>query len=544
MKKTMKYLLAMLPVVAGLMFSSCSNEEAVAEQPAKQDIEELGKVQYSLTVSKADATTRATIGADLKTIQFDDDDTELYVYYNYKAGIATDERFLFGTLSRTSLSADKMTATFSGELTDARYTNTSLSDPDYTVVAPPVPFNIDDIDKYSYWKKADVTLKNTGFTTAGDLFKEYNTLGIEGYGEQFWGRKDISPTMYNYNNALYGSLEDAMAHCHLYGNGDFVTGSFTLNPNTAFLVFTFTLQDGSAAGDVIKVEATDLTEDETDFPDRTGEVTAYKDGDEEDSPIKATVVIPVRGGRDGNAGALWSTNPMLTITTKHEEFPIAFRSKLTANGAGANYAARVYRFKKTLVGTPTVNYEAVDLGLPSGLKWATTNIGATAPEESGLFFQWSSTDGHSATEGFDFTGLPQSVFNYLSATELSNTDDAAIPYMGEGWRIPSQADVLELINNTAWAIEEVNGVQGFRFTNKKDASKSIFIPQYKGYNRTTANVDNVFVWTRTRGGNYTNAYALYYNKALVSYYDFATQQNTLGSLSVQYGLPIRGVTME
>lgn len=540
MKKTMKYLLAMLPVVAGLMFSSCSNEEAVAEQPAKQDIEELGKVQYSLTVSKADATTRATIGADLKTIQFDDDDTELYVFYNYKAGVTTDERFLFGTLSRTSLSEDKLSATFSGELTDARYTNTAT--PDYTLVAPPVPFNINNINSYSS-KTAHVSLKNTGFTTAGDLFKEY------GYDEKYWGRKDISPTMYNYNNALYGSLDAAMAHCHLHGYGDFDTGNFTLNPYTAFLVFNLTLQDGSEAGDEITVEATDLTDDATEFPDRSGTVIAYKDGNEEDSPIKATVVIPVRGGNnhDGmagaHAGALWGTNPMLTITTKHEEFTIAFRSKLTANGAGANYAARVYRFNKTLVGTPTINYEAVDLGLTSGLKWATTNIGATAPEESGLFFQWSSTDGHSATEvtnnTYGFTGTPDNARYYTDQTTLSSSHDAAIVNMGDGWRMPTKDEVMELINGTTQTAETLNNVSGIRFTSKKDTSKSIFIPSIKGFMAYSQSA-STGLWTSTRGTNNSSAYYFSTDNSVLSYFSLFQGQTT----NVSNGLPIRGVTME
>ncbi len=36
-------------------------------------------------------------------------------------------------------------------------------------------------------------------------------------------------------------------------------------------------------------------------------------------------------------------------------------------------------------------YEYVDLGLPSGLKWATCNIGADAPEKYGDFYEWAET---------------------------------------------------------------------------------------------------------------------------------------------------------
>lgn len=535
MKKTMKYLLAMLPVVAGLMFSSCSNEEAVAEQPAKQDIEELGKVQYSLTVSKADATTRATIGADLKTIQFDDDDTELYVFYQYNASETTDYRFLFGTLSRTSLSENKLSATFSGELTDARYTNTATDD--YTLVAPPVPFNINNIN--SYWSKtAHVSLKNTGFTTAGDLFKEY------GYDEKYWGRKDISPTMYNYNNALYGSLEDAMAHCHLHGYGDFDTGNFTLNPYTAFLVFTFTLQDGSEAGDEITVEATDLTDDATEFPDRSGTVIAYKDGDEEDSPIKATVVIPVRGGNDhdgmagAHAGALWGTNPMLTITTQHEEFVIAFGNKIAAHGTAANYAARVYRFKKTLVGKPTINYEAVDLGLTSGTKWATANIGSTTPEGEGYYFAWGTKDGYLASDNHAFS---KTSYGGNKPSEWEITNDPARYYMGTGWTVPTAAQCDELIKNTTQTDVTVGGVQGTRFTSKTDNTKSIFIPRTQGFRNASRWSGFFGIWTSTAAATGDNVYYMPIEDD-ASFYAYDVPIVTVDwSNPYYYGLPVRGV---
>ena len=39
-------------------------------------------------------------------------------------------------------------------------------------------------------------------------------------------------------------------------------------------------------------------------------------------------------------------------------------------------------------------YEWVDLGLPSGLKWAAWNVGATKPEEFGLYFAWGETQGY------------------------------------------------------------------------------------------------------------------------------------------------------
>ena len=39
-------------------------------------------------------------------------------------------------------------------------------------------------------------------------------------------------------------------------------------------------------------------------------------------------------------------------------------------------------------------YEFVDLGLPSGLKWASCNVGAEKPEDFGLYFAWGETEGY------------------------------------------------------------------------------------------------------------------------------------------------------
>ena len=48
--------------------------------------------------------------------------------------------------------------------------------------------------------------------------------------------------------------------------------------------------------------------------------------------------------------------------------------------------------------TPPIVYEAVDLGLPSGTKWAAQNVGARKPSDAGLYFQWGDTSGYTADQ--------------------------------------------------------------------------------------------------------------------------------------------------
>ena len=97
----------------------------------------------------------------------------------------------------------------------------------------------------------------------------------------------------------------------------------------------------------------------------------------------------------------------------------------------------------------------VDLGLPSGLLWATCNVGAESPEQAGLYFAWGETAGYTATqvkEGkrrFDFKSYillhePSILhFDYLTPEY-----DAAHINMGGKWRMPTKAELQELYDLT------------------------------------------------------------------------------------------------
>ena len=147
--------------------------------------------------------------------------------------------------------------------------------------------------------------------------------------------------------------------------------------------------------------------------------------------------------------------------------------------------------------TPTV--ELVDLGLPSGLKWATCNIGATKPEEYGLYFQWGATEGYTGDEALAHSDWPTAPFNngsssynstYFASVSgdvlttkegetysvLKSQYDAATATYGEGYRMPTEAEMNELTANTTSAWTQVNGVKCLKLTSKSDTSKSIIFP--------------------------------------------------------------------
>ena len=133
----------------------------------------------------------------------------------------------------------------------------------------------------------------------------------------------------------------------------------------------------------------------------------------------------------------------------------------------------------------------MDLGLPSGTKWATQNVGARKPSDYGLYFQWGDTQGYTAdqvgtgdgqkkfaTDFSDYKWYNGSTFTkYTTPGEaLELEDDAAYANMGGDWHMPSSTQIQELIDNTttAWTASD-DGVTGMTFTSTTNG-KSIFIP--------------------------------------------------------------------
>ena len=131
----------------------------------------------------------------------------------------------------------------------------------------------------------------------------------------------------------------------------------------------------------------------------------------------------------------------------------------------------------------------VNLGLPNGTLWATMNVGATSETEKGDFFMWGSTTPNTDTpcdwEHTPFNGgyaeYNADAFDLVKDTVcpngvLAKKYDAAAQIMGGDWRMPTEAEVKELIDNTTKEWTQVNGAYGYKFTSKTDKSKYIFIP--------------------------------------------------------------------
>ena len=132
--------------------------------------------------------------------------------------------------------------------------------------------------------------------------------------------------------------------------------------------------------------------------------------------------------------------------------------------------------------------EAVDLGL--SVKWAPFNLGASAPEGYGDYFAWGET---APREEYDFGtySLCDESYNSLQKynnnsdygivddkTVLEPEDDAAHVNWGSSWRMPTDAEFTELIQNCTCTLTTLNGIHGIRMTSNVEGytDKSIFLP--------------------------------------------------------------------
>ena len=136
--------------------------------------------------------------------------------------------------------------------------------------------------------------------------------------------------------------------------------------------------------------------------------------------------------------------------------------------------------KDASVETENSENTAIDLGLPSGLKWAAGNVGAKNPWDYGLYFAWGETVGYTAEQVV--TGVKK--FNMKSYDaknikyDLTIEQDAAHSYLGGKWRMPKREEWLELIEYcTAEWTDNYNGtgVKGYLFTSQINDS-TIFFP--------------------------------------------------------------------
>ena len=132
-----------------------------------------------------------------------------------------------------------------------------------------------------------------------------------------------------------------------------------------------------------------------------------------------------------------------------------------------------------------MNLDYVDLGLPSGTLWAKCNLGAEKETDFGLFYQWGDTEGYDGDSGHDFNwndykyGAPLSPTKYNKTDNklvLDNEDDPVFAATKCEQKMPTKEQFQELITYTNHEWTSIDGINGMKYSNKKDDTKYIFIP--------------------------------------------------------------------
>lgn len=143
-------------------------------------------------------------------------------------------------------------------------------------------------------------------------------------------------------------------------------------------------------------------------------------------------------------------------------------------------------------------HEWVDLGLPSGLKWATCNLGASSPEGFGEYYAYGeiSPKDKFTDKNYKFFAGFHRVNDYIEKYtyskyndadkkgELDIEDDAARNEWGAGWRMPTADEMRELIDNCTHTFTTMDGVNGVQFVSKNNG-KTLFLPQAGDYSGTS-----------------------------------------------------------
>ena len=158
--------------------------------------------------------------------------------------------------------------------------------------------------------------------------------------------------------------------------------------------------------------------------------------------------------------------------------------------------------------------DKVDLGLSSGILWATINIGASSPADAGDYFAWGEkeTKDNFGWETYGLcNGSYSSIFKYTQNDGkkiLEPQEDVATSRLGKGWRIPTKEEMEELVNECKWTWERMNGQLGWKVTGRN--GNSIFLPAAgAGSSYRIAGVGELGrYWTSTRDESNYSAFNL------------------------------------
>ena len=136
-------------------------------------------------------------------------------------------------------------------------------------------------------------------------------------------------------------------------------------------------------------------------------------------------------------------------------------------------------------------HEYVDLGLPSGLKWATCNVGASSPEDYGDYYFWGGLSAEDESNSSTCPTFNKDINDFSENPEY----DVARANWGGSWRMPTAAEFQELIDHCDWTWTTQNDRKGYKVTGPN--GNSIFLPAAGGHGSSGPNP-----WVAGKEGHY------------------------------------------
>lgn len=184
-------------------------------------------------------------------------------------------------------------------------------------------------------------------------------------------------------------------------------------------------------------------------------------------------------------------------------------------------------------------HDYVDLGLTSGTKWATCNVGATTPQDSGNYYAWGEvTEKETYNWSTYLDGKISSKFDWgtdkdllKGVVDIAGTQyDAAKANWGGKWRMPTKAQQNELRNECYWVwTNNYNGsnVSGFIvYKAKKSSHKgkccgSLAVAEKSVEKSYSLSDSHIFLPTAGRqSGDYLQEGGHYWSSSLSSNYTY------------------------